>query len=71
MTYLSKGDLFDETIYKLAREIYRSKSNGTSKESIQSWEETFLKHSGVSLNEYIEYAKSNNSKEKYINVKKV
>ena len=70
MTYLSKGELFDEVIYKLAREIYKSKGNGTSKESVRSWEETFLKHSGVSLNDYIEYAKSNNLKEKYINVKR-
>ena len=69
--YLSKGELFDEVIYKLAREIYKSKTNGTSKESVKSWEETFLKHSEVTLDEYIKYAKLNNLKEKYINVKKV
>lgn len=70
MTYHSKGELFDEIIYKLAREIYKSRKEG-SKESMDSWEETFLKHSGVPLEEYIEYAKLNNLKDKYINVKRV
>lgn len=71
MTYHSKGVLFDEVIYKLAREIYKSRANGTSKESVESWEETFLKHSEITLDEYIKYAKLNNLKDKYINVKKV
>tara|TARA_R100000789_G_C3013451_1_gene151887 strand:+ start:308 stop:523 length:216 start_codon:yes stop_codon:yes gene_type:complete len=71
MTYHSKGVLFDEVMYKLAREIYKSRSNGTSKESVESWEETFLKHSEITLDEYIKYAKLNNLKDKYINVKKV
>ena len=70
MTYLSKGELFDEIMYKLAREIYKTKLEG-SEESIQSWEETFLKHSGVTLDEYIKYAQENNLKEKYIDAKRV
>ena len=68
--YLSKGKLFDEIIYKLARVIYKSRQKG-SEESIQSWEETFLKHSGITIDEYIKYAQDNNLKEKYINARKV
>jgi hypothetical protein len=70
MTYHSKGELFDEITYKLARVIYKTRLEG-SEESIQSWEETFLKHSGVTVDEYIKYAQENNLKEKYINVKRV
>jgi hypothetical protein len=68
--YLSKGKLFDEIIYKLARVIYKSRQEG-SEESTQSWEETFLKHSGITIDEYIKYAQDNNLKEKYINARKV
>ena len=70
MTYHSKGELFDEIMYKLARVIYKTRLEG-SEESIQSWEETFLEHSGVTVDEYIKYAQDNNLKEKYINVKRV
>jgi len=70
MMYLSKGKLFDEIIYKLARIIYKSRQEG-SEESTQSWEETFLKHSGITIDEYIKYAQDNNLKEKYINARKV
>jgi hypothetical protein len=70
MTYHSKGELFDEIMYKLARVIYKTRLEG-SEESIQSWEETFLKHSGVTVDEYIKYAQENNLKEKYINARKV
>ena len=70
MTYHSKGELFDEIMYKLARVIYKTRLEG-SEESIQSWEETFLKHSGITVDEYIKYAQDNNLKEKYINVKRV
>jgi len=70
MMYLSKGKLFDEIIYKLARVIYKSRQEG-SEESTQSWEETFLKHSGITIDEYIKYAQDNNLKEKYINARKV
>lgn len=70
MMYLSKGKLFDEIIYKLARIIYKSRQEG-SEESAQSWEETFLKHSGITIDEYIKYAQDNNLKEKYINARKV
>ena len=70
MTYHSKGELFDEIMYKLARVIYKTRLEG-SEESIQSWEETFLKHSGVTVDEYIKYAQENNLKEKYINAKRV
>jgi hypothetical protein len=68
--YLSKGKLFDEIIYKLARVIYKSRQEG-SEESTQSWEEAFLKHSGITIDEYIKYAQDNNLKEKYINARKV
>jgi hypothetical protein len=68
--YLSKGKLFDEIIYKLARVIYKSRQEG-SEESNQSWEEIFLKHSGITIDEYIKYAQDNNLKEKYINARKV
>ena len=68
--YLSKGKLFDEIIYKLARVIYKSRQEG-SEESTQSWEETFLKHSGITIDEYIKYAQDNKLKEKYINARKV
>lgn len=68
--YLSKGKLFDEIIYKLARVIYKSRQEG-SEESTQSWEETFIKHSGITIDEYIKYAQDNNLKEKYINARKV
>ena len=71
MTYHSNGKLFDEVIYKLAREIYKSRTNGTSKESLESWEETFLKHAGIPLDEYIKYAQENNLKERYINATRV
>ena len=57
-------------MYKLARVIYKTRLEG-SEESIQSWEETFLEHSGVTVDEYIKYAQDNNLKEKYINVKRV
>ena len=70
MMYLSKGKLFDEIIYKLARVIYKSRQEG-SEESTQSWEETFIKHSGITIDEYIKYAQDNNLKEKYINARKV
>ena len=70
MTYHSKGELFDEIMYKLARVIYKTRLEG-SEESIQSWEETFLKHSGITVDEYIKYAQENNLKEKYINAKRV
>ena len=68
--YLSKGKLFDEIIYKLARVIYKSRQEG-SEESTQSWEETFLEHSGVTIDEFIKYAQDNNLKEKYTDAKKV
>jgi len=70
MTYHSKGKLFDEIIYKLARVVYQSRKKG-SEESTQSWEETFLEHSGVTVDEYIKYAQDNNLKERYINAGKV
>ena len=54
MTYHSKGELFDEVMYKLAREIYKTRLGG-SEESTKSWEETFLKHSGVTIDEYINF----------------
>jgi|TARA_R100001530_G_scaffold11033_1_gene10771 hypothetical protein len=69
MTYHSKGELFDEVMYKLAREIYKTRLEG-SEESTKSWEETFLKHSGVTIDEYIKYAQENNLKEKYINAER-
>ena len=70
MTYHSKGELFDEIMYKLARVIYKTRLEGIE-ESTESWEQTFLEHSGVTVDEYIEYAQDNNLKEKYINVKRV
>ena len=70
MTYHSKGELFDEIMYKLARVIYKTRLEGTE-ESTQSWEETFLEHSGVTVDEYIKYAQDNNLKEKYIDARKV
>ena len=70
MTYHSKGELFDAIMYKLARVIYKTRQEGIE-ESTQSWEETFLKHSGVTVDEYIKYAQDNNLKEKYIDAGKV
>jgi hypothetical protein len=70
MTYHSKGELFDEIMYKLARVIYKTRLEGIE-ESTESWEQTFLEHSGVTVDEYIEYAQENNLKEKYINAKRV
>ena len=70
MTYHSKGELFDEIMYKLARVIYKTRLEGIE-ESTQSWEETFLEHSGVTIDEFIKYAQDNNLKEKYIDAKKV
>ena len=70
MTYHSKGELFDSIMYRLARVIYKTRLEGTE-ESTQSWEETFLEHSGVTVDEYIKYAQDNNLKERYINVGKV
>ena len=70
MTYHSKGELFDAIMYKLARVIYKTRLEGTE-ESTQSWEETFLEHSGVTVDEYIKYAQDNNLKEKYIDARKV
>ena len=70
MTYHSKGELFDEIMYKLARVIYKTRLEGIE-ESTESWEQTFLEHSGVTVDEYIKYAQDNNLKEKYINVKRV
>jgi hypothetical protein len=71
MTYHSNGELFDEVIYKLARGIYKKKIEGASKENLESWEETFLKHAGISLDEYIKYAQENNLKERYINATRI
>jgi len=70
MTYHSKGELFDAIMYKLARVIYKTRLEGIE-ESTQSWEETFLEHSGVTVDEYIKYAQDNNLKEKYIDAGKV
>ena len=70
MTYHSKGELFDEIMYKLARVIYKTRLEGIE-ESTESWEQTLLEHSGVTVDEYIEYAQENNLKEKYINAKTV
>ena len=70
MTYHSKGELFDEIMYKLARIIYKTRIEGPE-ESTKSWEKTFLEHSGVTVDEYIKYAQENNLKEKYINAKRV
>ena len=64
MTYHSKGEPFDEVIYFLAREIFKGKDEPTEK--YNSWEECFLNHAGCTLKEYIEYAKENKLKEKYI-----
>jgi hypothetical protein len=57
-------------MYKLARVIYKTRLEGIE-ESTQSWEETFLEHSGVTVDEYIKYAQDNNLKEKYIDAGKV
>ena len=70
MTYLSKGELFDSIMYRLARVIYKTRLEGIE-ESTQSWEETFLEHSGVTIDEFIKYAQDNNFKEKYTDAKKV
>ena len=70
MTYHSKGELFDAIMYKLARVIYKTRLEGIE-ESTESWEETFLEHSGVTVDEYIKYAQDNNLKEKYIDAGKV
>ena len=70
MTYLSKGELVDSIMYRLARVIYKTRLEGIE-ESTQSWEETFLEHSGVTVDEYIKYAQDNNLKEKYTEAKKV
>ena len=70
MTYLSKGELFDSIMYRLARVIYKTRLEGIE-ESTQSWDETFLEHSGVTVDEYIKYAQDNNLKEKYTDAKKV
>ena len=70
MTYLSKGELFDSIMYRLARVIYKTRREGIE-ESTQSWEETFLEHSGVTIDEFIKYAQDNNLKEKYTDAKKV
>jgi len=65
MTYRSKGRLADEVIYFLAREIYKGKSDEPVK--FKSWNECFENHAGCTLGEYMEYAKENKLKEKYIN----
>ena len=70
MTYHSKGELFDAIMYRLARVKYKTRLEGIE-ESTQSWEETFLEHSGVTVDEYIKYAQDNNLKERYINAGKV
>ena len=70
MTYLSKGELFDSIMYRLARVIYKTRLEGIE-ESTQSWEEPFLEHSGVTIDEFIKYAQDNNLKEKYTDAKKV
>jgi|24BtaG_2_1085350.scaffolds.fasta_scaffold00372_15 hypothetical protein len=68
MTYRSKGEPRDEIIYYLARYIYANPKERTSKFS--SWAECFRHHAGCTLQEYMEYAKENNLKEKYIHERK-
>ena len=65
MTYRSKGEPKDEIIYFLARHIYANPKEKSVKFS--SWAECFRHHAGCTLQEYMEYAKENNLKEKYIN----
>ena len=64
MTYRSKGEPRDEIIYFLARHIYAKPKEKSVK--FISWAECFRHHAGCTLQEYMEYAKENNLKEKYI-----
>lgn len=64
MTYRSKGEPYDEIIYFLARDIYRGKDQKPVK--FNSWEECFKHHAGCTIQQYMEYAKDNKLKKRYI-----
>ncbi len=67
MTYRSKGEPIDEIIYFLARDIYSNKKKPSFKFS--SWEECFKHHAGCTIYEYMEYAKENNLKKRYLDAR--